>query len=269
MHRPLTCSGERVAAQETHGNGYALGYARTAQVCDHRLDGASTDIDRVLDCVRLERGALMDDRDAAIERQYPRVALDDTVQTEQTHVPLIYSLAGGRATLNPTLLVVLFAYAFISNIAMAIIPHEPVVIWYGAQAGIWTTAAVATLGTLAAAWVDHRLFVPLIARVAHKRFFAEGTVGWLRARFSRAPFAVLAMSGVAPLPAFPFKAMAFAEGYPIGRYLAAVAVGRFPRYALLAWLGLMITIPTWLLVTLFAVMMLPSLRLLWRRRKER
>jgi len=152
---------------------------------------------------------------------------------------------------------------------MAIVPHEPVVLWYGARYGVWLTSLVATAGTLAAGWVDHRLFVPLIRRVEHTPFFAEGTVGWLRARFAHAPFAVLAVSGITPLPFFPFKAMAFAEHYPLGLYLAAVAVGRFPRYLLLAWLGIVIRIPTWVLVVLFAVMLLPSLRLAWTRRSAK
>ncbi len=163
----------------------------------------------------------------------------------------------------------LLGYAFLSTVALAVVPHEPVVIWYGAHYGIWSTALLATAGTVVAAWVDHRAFVPLIRRVAHTPFFAAGSVGWLRARFARAPFAVLAASGLAPVPAFPFKAMAFAEHYPRGRYVAAVAVGRFPRYALLAWLGVVITIPTWVLVALFAAMLLPSVRLAWRRRSER
>jgi membrane protein YqaA with SNARE-associated domain len=148
---------------------------------------------------------------------------------------------------------------------MAVIPHEPVVIWFGAHHGIWRTAFVATLGTVFAAWVDHRVFVPLIGKVRHTPFFAEGAVGWLRARFARVPFLVLAVSGITPLPFFPFKAMAFAEHYPLARYLSAVAVGRFPRYVLLAWLGVVIQIPTWILVALFAVMLLPSARLVWKR----
>ncbi len=152
---------------------------------------------------------------------------------------------------------------------MAVVPHEPVVIWFGGRFGVWNTAAIATTGTLAAAWIDHRVFVPLIGRVSHTPLFAEGTVGWLRARFARAPFVVLAAAGAAPLPTFPFKAMAFAEGYPLGRYIMAVAVGRFPRYALLAWLGVVVTIPTWVLVAILAVMMLPSARLLWKRRRAK
>lgn len=171
-----------------------------------------------------------------------------------------------RTAIPLPLAVTLFAYAFVSNVAMAIVPHEPVVLWYGARYGVWLTALVATAGTLAAAYVDHLAFVPLIRRVQHTPFFAAGTVGWLRARFARAPFAVLAVSGITPLPFFPFKAMAFAEHYPLGRYLAAVAAGRFPRYLLLAWLGIVIRIPTWVLGVLLAVMLLPSVRLAWKRR---
>ncbi len=63
----------------------------------------------------------------------------------------------------------LFGYAFLSNVALAVLPHEPVVIWYGARHGVWPTALVATAGTVAAALVDHRLFVPLIARAATRR----------------------------------------------------------------------------------------------------
>lgn len=160
---------------------------------------------------------------------------------------------------------VLLVYGFVSNVAMAVLPHEPVVIWYGSEYGIWATAVLATAGAVAAGWVDHRAFTPLIARVADRPVLAAGTVGWLRSRFARAPFAVLAVSGVTPLPAFPFKAMAFAEGYPLKRYLAALAVGRFPRHVLLAWLGVIISIPLWALIGLFVVMLLPSLRILWKR----
>ena len=165
---------------------------------------------------------------------------------------------------------VLFAYAFLSNVALAVVPHEPVVIWYGAHWGVWSTAVVATAGTAVASAVDHRVFVPLVGRVAMQPLFVGGMVGKIRRLFSRAPFAVLALSGLTPLPAFPFKAAAFAERYPRGRYVAAVVAGRFPRYVLLAWLGFALSVPNWVFVVLFFLMLLPSLRTwIWKQQSAK
>ena len=161
---------------------------------------------------------------------------------------------------------ILFLYAFASNVALAVVPHEPIVIWYGAQVGVWLTAAVATAGTLTASWVDHRVFVPLLLRASSSKQLNTGPVGAMRRWFGRAPFAIIALSGVTPLPFWPFKAMAFAKGYPLGRYLAAVAAGRFPRYLLLAWFGILVSIPSWVLVAAMVALLLPSLRLIpWQR----
>src|SRR6266567_1788729 len=123
------------------------------------------------------------------------------------------------ASLSPALgATVLFVYAFLSNVALAVVPHEPAVIWFGPRLGILATAVIATLGTVAAAWVDHRLFATAVDRLARKRGGAirppppppSLALRW----FSRAPFAVLAASGVTPLPFFPFKLLAFAARYP-------------------------------------------------------
>jgi membrane protein YqaA with SNARE-associated domain len=164
------------------------------------------------------------------------------------------------------MLLALFAYAFISNVALAVVPHEPVVVWYGPRVGIWVTALVATAGTVLAALVDHRLFLPLIQRLAARRRAAGIALGRVQRWFGKAPFAIIALSGLTPLPFFPFKALAFTHGYPLGRYVAAVAAGRLPRYALLAWLGIVIHIPAWLLALAFVLLLIPSVRmLLWPR----
>src|SRR5438046_9976502 len=68
---------------------------------------------------------------------------------------------------TPTAL--LFGYAFLSNIALAVVPHEPAIIWYGSRLGVWATTLVATAGTTHAAVVDHRVFAPLIRRMAQRR----------------------------------------------------------------------------------------------------
>src|SRR5438309_10016324 len=132
--------------------------------------------------------------------------------------PAPLSAATGNA---PALALALFGYAFISNVALAVVPHEPAIVWAGA----------------------------------------------------RAPFAVLAISGVTPLPFFPFKALAFAARYPLGKYLAAIAVGRLPRYLLLAWVGYAVHIPAWLLVFVFVLLLVPLIptvrMLLWPRHDVR
>src|SRR5256886_13758987 len=97
----------------------------------------------------------------------------------------------------------LLGYAFLSNVALAVLPHEPAVIWYGARLGVWPTTLVATAGTVAAALVDHRAFVPLIARAA-----ARAGPTSLEPCVRRAPFAIVALARPAPLPFFPFKALA-------------------------------------------------------------
>lgn len=40
---------------------------------------------------------------------------------------------------------VLFRYTFVANVVMVVVPHESVMIWYGAN-GVLTPAAVATVG---------------------------------------------------------------------------------------------------------------------------
>ncbi len=157
---------------------------------------------------------------------------------------------------------ILFLYAFLSNVALAVVPHEPVVIWYGPRLGVWPTALVATAGTVAASWMDHRVFAGVVARLWAGA--AHGSrarwLGWASRGFARRPFAVVAASGLTPLPFFPFKVMAFAVRYPLGRYLAAVAAGRLPRYLLLAWLGTALHLPTWPLVLAVVLLFLLALR---------
>lgn len=171
------------------------------------------------------------------------------------------------------MLAVLFLYAFVSNVALAVVPHEPVVAWYGSRLGIWPTALVATAGTVAASWADYRLFQKRVAHVwsvaVEKGRAGSPWLGWLRTRFARSPDALVAASGLTPLPFWPFKALAFSVRLPLARYLAAVAIGRLPRYLLLAWLGAAFRVPAWPFALAFLLLLIPSLRgLPWRRQPD-
>lgn len=144
-------------------------------------------------------------------------------------------------------------YAIPANTAISIFPHEPVLVYYGKFANIWIAAASATVGTVAAGYMDHTVFTPVL-NLEGRQAYKEGTLyrraaGW----FERWPFATLVAAGLTPVPFWPFKFLTFSAHYPLGRYLAAVVVGRFPRYVILAWVGRALEVPNWLLFGFFLV----------------
>ncbi len=167
----------------------------------------------------------------------------------------------------------LFFYSIPANTAISVFPHEPVLIWYGKFADIWISAAAATGGTLVAGWLDHRVFVPVLnytklTSYKQSRFYAKAT-----GVFMRYPFATLVVTGLTPVPFWPFKFLCFSIHYPLYRYLAALAAGRFPRYALLAWVGAEFGIPTWILiatvVVVFGAYAIRGVPIVWRWMQER
>ncbi|UCC72898.1 MAG: VTT domain-containing protein [Gemmatimonadota bacterium] len=164
-------------------------------------------------------------------------------------------------------------YSIPSNTAISVFPHEPVLIWYGQFADMWLSAGSATVGTVIAGWLDHRVFVPVlnysrIISYKKKRFYRKSTD-----IFMRYPFATLVVTGLTPIPFWPFKFLCFSIHYPLWRYLTALATGRFPRYVLLAWVGAEFGIPAWILilsvVVIFAVYSIKGIPAVWRRWQER
>src|SRR5688572_29128229 len=164
------------------------------------------------------------------------------------------------------MLAILFFGAFATNVAIAFAPHEPLVIWFGGQIGVLTTAIVATLGTLAACWVDRRHLFPLF--VKRRPEDQRGVMAKLVRGFDRVPFAILALSGLTPLPFWPFKVLAVASDYPTSKFLAAVGAGRFPRYLLLAWFGRTVPLPPWAMPSLCVLLTLWALVIHVRDRRE-
>ncbi|MHC4709353.1 MAG: VTT domain-containing protein [Planctomycetota bacterium] len=147
----------------------------------------------------------------------------------------------------------LFLYSIPANAAISVFPHEPVLLYYGKFADLFLVAVVATAGTLVSAYLDHRVFVPILnhRRITHykrTRFYRKAAD-----YFRRYPFATLVVVGATPLPYWPFKIMAFSIHYPLWRYVLANAVARFPRYWVTAWVGAMIRVPNWILISFVVV----------------
>ena len=145
-------------------------------------------------------------------------------------------------------------YSIPANTAISLFPHEPVLIYFGKFANLWLAAAAATAGTVAAGYMDHTVFVPVLN---YKSLAGYKTKRWYRKTielFMKYPFATLVVTGFTPIPFFPFKFLSFSIHYPMWKYLTALVVARFPRYYLLALLGASFDIPTWVLVVAFLLL---------------
>jgi len=150
----------------------------------------------------------------------------------------------------------IFLYSIPSNSAISIFPHEPVLIWYGKTVNIVLLALVATLGTLVSGYLDYKFFVPVLNLSYSAKYKASNVYKKAHYWFYKAPFFSLVVAGLTPIPFFPFKFMVCASKYNFWKWMAAIAIGRFPRYYLLALAGYKLQIPNWIIFGTFIGMVL-------------
>ncbi len=158
-----------------------------------------------------------------------------------------------KADLHPQL--VLFLYSIPANSAVSVFSHEVALYDYGSHQPLLLTTLSATLGTIAAAYLDWNVFVPLLEWERVTTVRGNRLYRWAIGKFAQAPFLVLVLTGFTPIPFFPFKFLALSMKYPLWRYIAAVVVARAPRYFLLAWLGSSFEVPEWVLLVLFLALL--------------
>ncbi len=77
------------------------------------------------------------------------------------------------------------------------------------------------------------------AWVREQRWVQRG-VGY----FARTPFITVVVFAFTPLPFWAARGLAVLNRYPLTPFMVATAVGRWPRFALYAWLGSAFAIPT-------------------------
>ena len=126
-------------------------------------------------------------------------------------------------------------YAIPAHLLISFLPHEPA-LWIAAR--LYPAILVALVGTSATlvaivldywliGWlVNHHLVKPV---VQESRWFTFAS-RWFR----KAPALLIAGSALAPVPFYPVKIMAIAADYPLRRFMAALIVGRLPRFYFLA-----------------------------------
>jgi membrane protein YqaA with SNARE-associated domain len=154
--------------------------------------------------------------------------------------------------INP--LLTIFLYSIPSNCAISLFPHEPVLVWYGKTVNLWYLSVAATLGTVLSSYLDYKFFTPVLNLSYSAKYKATNGYKTAHKWFYKFPFISLIIAGFTPVPFYPFKFMVYSSKYPLWKYQAAVILGRFPRYYLLAWAGLAFHVPNWMIFAGFVGM---------------
>jgi membrane protein YqaA with SNARE-associated domain len=146
-----------------------------------------------------------------------------------------------------------WVYSIPSN-SIVPVPHEPGLLYFAKYYDPLWIAVAGCLGTGVAAFADYGVVEvamrhPKINGAREARLF-KWSVKWLM----RYPFATCFVFSATPLPIYVVRILAPASHYPVGRYVAAIMLGRFPRFYLVAWLGHLFKLPTWSLVAMFVLL---------------
>jgi membrane protein YqaA with SNARE-associated domain len=160
---------------------------------------------------------------------------------------------------------VLFIYSFPSQFLIPIVPHEPVLLYFGKFYSPLTVALVDIAGTLLTEALNYSVFKYIIDTSFFQKMRHGKTVTKVVELFNRAPFLALLVAGFTPLPFYPFRFLVVMAHYPIWKYLLAIFLSRTPRFYVLALIGYAIKIPDYLIIVIFIILIASANIPLWRK----
>jgi membrane protein YqaA with SNARE-associated domain len=150
---------------------------------------------------------------------------------------------------------VLFFYSFPSQFLIAIVPHEPVFLYFSKFYSPLQVTSVAIAGVLLTEILNYNVFGFFTGFKASRRIFDNKIVARLVTLFKKYPFLALWIGGFTPVPFYPMRFLVVLAHYPMWKYLLAVALSRTPRFFILAWLGYALKISNSLLIIIFIVIL--------------
>lgn len=171
------------------------------------------------------------------------------------------------ATLAAFVLVTIWVHGPISPFLP--VAYEPTLLHFGTLYAPLLIAALGTIGVTYVEFLDYQLMRRLNGTRTYQRIQSHRWFDRSVRLFERRPFFTTWLFAWSPLPFWMIRIVAPASGYPVGRFLLANALGRFPRFWLLAAIGARFRVPPGVLAGVFVVSaLLMALGLLRARDKE-
>lgn len=134
--------------------------------------------------------------------------------------------------------------------------YEPILMAFGQIYPPLLVASLGIAGTLSIEFINYYLYGKLVHLEASRRLRENIIVRKTVKLFNRAPFFTVWLCSWSLLPYWAIRVVAPMAGYPIGKYLLATFLGRFPRLWFFAALGqyLQISIQVLAAVTVGAIL---------------
>ena len=148
------------------------------------------------------------------------------------------------------LLVFLAITIFVHGPLSPIFPtaYEATLLYYARLYPAWLLALVGTVGATLSEAVNYRVIDWVSALPALSAMKQRRAVRWSVNAFLKAPFWATAFVIFTPLPDSVVRVLAPLARYPIWKFLGATAVGRLPRFLLIAGFGWLVHFPPALLL---------------------
>lgn len=126
--------------------------------------------------------------------------------------------------------------------------YEATLLYYANLYPAWVLALVGTVGATAAEAVNYRIIdwaaaLPSLAAMKQRKI-----VRWSIDAFLKAPFWTTAFVIFTPAPDSVVRVLAPLSRYPAWKFLGATAVGRLPRFLLIAGFGWLVHVPSTALI---------------------
>ena len=151
-------------------------------------------------------------------------------------------------------LLVLFFYCFPSEFLVGLVPHEPILLYYGKFYSPLTVTLVSIIGTVLAEAMNYSVFKFFMDTNLLQEFISSKTVTSIIRLFTRAPFIAICIAGFTPVPFYPFRFIVVISRYSRLKYLIAVFLSRAPRFFILAQIGYTFKIPGFALLIIFFIL---------------
>lgn len=158
-----------------------------------------------------------------------------------------------------------FLYAIPAHLLISVLANEPALFAAAKLAPPVAVALAGTAGCIVAIVLDYAL-IGWLTNLRLVKTELDDSRGFHTAQrfFGKAPFALIALSALLPVPFYPVKILAITRDYPLWRCTAAIVLGRLPRFYLLALGGQKVQAPDSALFSAGAALALIGGWGLWR-----